>query len=215
MAAGISTMDNENKSASGPNQSEERPKPSRRDLIAGGAAVALAAAVPRSFAASPVPISDRTEANSTLLETQHAPRRFGASAAYLSDGRIIVTGGYDQLPGTESNPRPLTSVYILEPLSGLWYPVAGLQQARAEHATVALRNGRVAVIGGIGTNALGSVEIYDPRLDTWRFGPALEHPRFGHSAVSDGDNIIVMGGQSRYIISQVEILALRNASSYF
>jgi hypothetical protein len=127
----------------------------------------------------------------------------------------MLTGGYDQLPREDAKARPLASAYIFEPLSGLWYSVAGLQHARAEHATVALRNGRVAVIGGIGTNPLGSVEIYDPRLDTWCFGPALAHPRYGHSAVSDGDNIIVMGGQSRYIISQVEILALRNASSYF
>ena len=179
--------------------------------------VAIAAAVPRALANSPAPspFSDRSEGDSTLLPTQHPPRRYGASAAYLSDGRIMVTGGYDQLPREDAKPRPLASAYILEPVSGLWYPVAGLQQARAEHATLALRNGRVAVIGGLGANPLGSVEIYDPRLDTWRFGPALEHARYGHSAVSDGDNIIVMGGQSRYIISQVEILALRNASSYF
>jgi len=186
-------------------------KPSRRDLIAGGAAVALATAIPRAVAET----TSRSFDDSTEFVTQGAPKRYGASAAYLTDGRIMVTGGYDQLPRDDAPLRPLTTAYILDPTSGLWYSVTGLRLARAQHATVALANGRVAVIGGLGTSPLGSVEIYDPRLDRWEFGPPLAQPRYGHTAVSDGNGIIVMGGLSTSIISQVEILSLRRAADYF
>jgi len=82
---------------------------------------------------------------------------------------------------------------------------------RARHAAIALADGRVVVLGGWSLQATASVEVYDPTEDCWSPGPSLAQPRYDHDAVSDGTNIFVIGGISRNICSNVEVLQMTQA----
>jgi hypothetical protein len=76
-----------------------------------------------------------------------------------------------------------------------------MRTAREAHAAVALRDGRVLVVGGRSTSGgvLASVEVYDPR--TGRFAPAgrLRVARHKHAAVRlrDGSVLVVGGSDAR------------------
>lgn len=81
---------------------------------------------------------------------------------------------------------------------GRWRVVGSLAQARYAHTATLLNDGRVLVVGGIGTvslRALDSVELFDPR--TQKFTPlkGLAQGRFGHTAtlLKDG-RVLIVGG---------------------
>jgi len=135
-------------------------------------------------------------------------RRYMAAAATLADGRILVTGGYDQPWTDEITPSPLNSAMLYDPRNGTWTTAAPMMTPRARHAAVTLPDGRVAVIGGMGLSATASVEIYDARTNQWRSAPSLAQPRYDHSAVLDGGNIYVLGGSAASMLSSVELYQL-------
>lgn len=115
-------------------------------------------------------------------------------ATVLSDGRVLVTGGY--------TPRgSLTSVEIFDPIREEWTLVRGrMQVGRSAHSAVLLRDGRVFIAGGFDANqASGSVEIFDPQ--TGFFDPIADSmtvPRGDHETLllSDG-KIVIFGGRDR------------------
>lgn len=124
--------------------------------------------------------------------TQALPRVKHA-AAPLSDGRILVTGGF--LPnGRGLQQMACDAAQIYDSINNEWLDVAPMLSARGNHASVALPDGRVAVIGGYSNVALDSVEIYDPSRDRWSAGPSLPAPIYGHTAVVAGSSIVVQGG---------------------
>ena len=68
------------------------------------------------------------------------------------------------------------------PSTHQWMPVAPLHTPRAWPA-VAVFDRKIFVIGGFdGLNRLGSVEVYDPEMDTWRFVQDMNVPRAGCGA---------------------------------
>jgi N-acetylneuraminic acid mutarotase len=72
--------------------------------------------------------------------------------------------------------------------------MAPLQEAREHNAAVAL-NGKIYALGGRWLNDLNSVEIYDPSIDQWTFGPAMEDARAGLGATVMDGKIFVAGGE--------------------
>lgn len=127
-----------------------------------------------------------------------------AASAVLGDGRILIVGGYDKpmMPGAKAS--PLCSAVIFDPRTNTWFEAASMRLPRARHSAVALEDGRVAVLGGVGITPTASVEIYDPMTDTWAAGDSLAQPRYDHSAVRDGDLIYIFGGSSQGMLSTVE-----------
>ncbi|AIE87906.1 Kelch repeat-containing protein [Fimbriimonas ginsengisoli] len=175
---------------------------SRRDILVGAAATTLIATAPGAAAAyrrkgslapPPAPM-----ANAPL-------RRYMAASAMLGDGRVLITGGYDRPWSDSGPPSALSSAMILDPGSGQLVGVAPMSVPRARHAAVALPDGRVAVLGGVGNRATASVEIYDPRTDSWQVGESLDQPRYDHTAVSDGQNVYILGGSSQSMVSGIEV----------
>jgi hypothetical protein len=76
--------------------------------------------------------------------------------------------------------------------------VAPLAQARYAHTATLLLDGRVLVVGGIGSvslHALDSVELFDPRTQKFSKLTGLTHGRFGHTAtlLQDG-RVLIVGG---------------------
>lgn len=172
---------------------------SRREVLVGAAAAALAASVTTASA--------KTQRAAMRAQTRQANApvlRYMAAAAVLGDGRVLITGGYDQPVTGRNMPNALSSVVVYDPASGEYASAAPMRVARARHAAVQLRDGRVAVIGGVGTNPTASVEIYDPGSDTWTVSSPLAQPRYDHVAVYDGNSVLVFGGSGQSMLASVE-----------
>jgi endoglucanase len=89
--------------------------------------------------------------------------RFGAVAATLPNGDMLVAGGQD------ASGNALSSAEIYDPGTNSWTPTASMSTARVYAAAVTLSDGDVMVAGGqdgSGT-ALASVELFDPSAQTW------------------------------------------------
>ena len=95
--------------------------------------------------------------------------RFEHTATALSNGPVLVAGGYvpDSVTDYGSSFTYTNSVEIYDPISGTWQRTAHLNTGRTHHTATLLANGTVLVVGGhglLGTQftVLGSSELYDP-----------------------------------------------------
>src|SRR5262249_43990599 len=125
-----------------------------------------------------------------------------ASAALLSDGRILISGG-DGAGVVFSTSEFLNT-------DGSVSAAAPMNVARSKHVSAAMLDGRVLVAGGTeaGEGATNAAEIYDPATDCWSSieGGMIE-ARSGATAalLSDGRVIIAGGERSGIGSSSVEI----------
>jgi N-acetylneuraminic acid mutarotase len=84
-------------------------------------------------------------------------RRAGLSITRLSDGQVLVAGGW------LSNGLELKSAEFFDPDTETWRPAASMNVARRNHRAALLPNGDVLVIGGsnfLGGQYLNSCEIF-------------------------------------------------------
>jgi hypothetical protein len=190
-------MDNEKKE-------HLNPKPnggiSRRQVIIGAAATALLGTT--NLSSSQTTKSKAVRAKRPMSSLS----RYMAASAPIGDGRILITGGYDR-PWSEKNPpRALTSAVIYDPSTGEFWPVASMKVPRARHVAVSMGDGRVAVLGGVGTQPTAAVEIFDPSLGTWVAARPMAQPRYDHTASTDGNVVFVFGGSSQSMLNSVETI---------
>jgi len=78
--------------------------------------------------------------------------------------------------------------------------VAASPIARMLHTASVLPNGRILVVGGVGSGdrALSGVQIYDPMQDTWTNAAPMAGARFQHAAtVLSTGQVLVTGGLYR------------------
>jgi N-acetylneuraminic acid mutarotase len=97
----------------------------------------------------------------------------------LDDDSVLLTGGYLGEPGETYNQsaRIDATERVFLYSDGTWSEVASMINPRAQHAAVALPDGRVLVAGGTvdagnyflfySADALACAEIYDPQTDEW------------------------------------------------
>lgn len=175
---------------------------SRRDVLVGAAATAMVAAAGPVFAGIGRPASRAAAGDMPALPG----RRYMAASVMLSDGRILISGGYDRPWTNGVAPLAMNSVIIFDPRREMWSQATPMAIRRARHTAVLLQDGRVAVLGGLGTIPTASVEIYDPGSDTWQTADPMAQPRFDHTAVSDGLTVYVLGGSSQSMLAGVETL---------
>lgn len=122
--------------------------------------------------------------------------RWHHSLTVLGDGRVLAAGGYATCAeGWVCQIKDTAEIY--DPVTGIWTPTGSMNERRAQHGAVLLRDGRVLVAGGVnppdtpgpleGVEAfLSSAELYDPnsgvwartgemqwRRDAWAAAPAL------------------------------------------
>jgi len=126
-----------------------------------------------------------------VTTTGQAPARDRHTAVFF-DGRMLVFGGFD---GTGDS----ATGYKLE--GGVWSAFTGdAPRARREHTAVVLETPRKMVVFGGRNSDSGTVElaeggIYDIDTNAWEKSvPTAIGGRFGHTAVSTGDAMIVWGG---------------------
>ncbi|HLX29936.1 MAG TPA: kelch repeat-containing protein [Casimicrobiaceae bacterium] len=85
-------------------------------------------------------------------------RRYAHTATLLSNGEVLVTGGFDLNTSTE-----LASAELYDVSTGTWHAAASMRDARQSHTATLLADGRVLVVGGYaGNQPLASAEILEP-----------------------------------------------------
>ncbi|HBJ84410.1 MAG TPA: hypothetical protein DDZ88_11175 [Verrucomicrobiales bacterium] len=119
--------------------------------------------------------------------------RVNHQATLLNDGRVLATGG-EFWNGTEWVAVP--SVYLFDPKTGLWTPVASMNSPRSAHAATLLADDRVLVAGGqtVQGVALASAEIYDPVTLTWTSIGGMLSSRRSASATTLADGRVLLAG---------------------
>lgn len=126
----------------------------------------------------------------------------------LNDGRVLITGGNDDLNNT------LVSCEIYDPVTGAFSVTGSMNQKRYFHNLVKLADGRVMALGGstavdasgtpfqaalaIVNSATDSVEIYDPATGVWTVRANMPWKRTGLSAalLPNGKVLACMGAGS-------------------
>ena len=118
-----------------------------------------------------------------------AAARENHTATLLSNGKVLVVGGFD---GSSA----LASAELYDPTSGTWSATGGLATARRLHTATLLPNGKVLVAGGVGSSGyLTSAELYDPASGSWAATNSLATAREYHTAtLLPNGKVLVAGG---------------------
>lgn len=130
--------------------------------------------------------------------------RGGHTATLLESGKVLVAGGFQD---RSANPSEIyASATVYDPATDKWTVASGSGGRRSEHTAVALKNGRVLVVGGRTTpgggrdalaNIMGftaTVELFDPAADTWAVTGALPFVPTSHLATAlRSGNVLLIG----------------------
>lgn len=116
-------------------------------------------------------------------------------ATLLLDGRVLVTGGV----GSNSGLPVENSAEVYDPQTGRWSTIDHMANARYNHQSTLLPDGRVLVTGGFNVSAfhvpLKTTEIYDPATGTWKNAAAMSTSRATHlSFLLQNGGVLVAGG---------------------
>ena len=118
------------------------------------------------------------------------------TATTLSDGRVLIVGGYALGDGA------IASAVVYDDAAGGFSPTGSLTDARGSHTATLLTDGRVLIAGGgpaswLDDRAqyLSSAELYDPQTGTFSPAGSMTTARDGHTAtrLMDG-RVLITGG---------------------
>ena len=152
---------------------------------------------------------DQRELYQTTIPPMQEPRR-DHRAVTTSDGKIYVLGGWhegkavNKWGSTYNTGKNIVSktMECYDPIANKWEYKKPLIQERMLFAAVAGKDGKIYIFGGAAgmvtesqTPMLNTVEVYDPKNNSWSFRKPMPVKRSSHSAVLAGDGkIYVLGG---------------------
>ncbi len=121
--------------------------------------------------------------------------REGQTITMLTDGRVLLTGGVENI-GFRAE---LASAETYDPSTGAFSPTGSMATPREGHTATLLRDGRVLVAGGSdnGTHTLDSAELYDPAAGTFSRAGHLYQPRIAHTATRLLNGTVLIAGGGR------------------
>lgn len=116
--------------------------------------------------------------------------RAGHTATLLGNGKVLVTGGYDE------NSDGLATCELYDPATGLFTSTGAMQQVRYYHVAILLNNGKVLVTGGFDATDGDSLtaELYDPGTGLWAFTGNFLGARAFHSTVLLPNGKVLLAG---------------------
>jgi hypothetical protein len=158
-----------------------------------GAALALAGALwvaqTGGRAAVPSAAIDAPAAGVLVQTIDMRVPRAAHTATALTDGRVLVAGGFTEKGSAES-------AEIFEPAAGRFSTAARMIETRHSHSATTLPDGTVLIAGGYGagTTTLGSAELFDPRTNTFTPTGPLGSARADHVAVLLADGTVLIAG---------------------
>ena len=119
--------------------------------------------------------------------------RAGHTATLLTDGRVLVVGGY-------GNGGSLDSAELYDPSTGTWSVTGHLNHGRTDFSATLLPNGQVLVAGGSAGdnwNNSDTAELYDP-VQAPEVTGKMHHARAFHSAtLLRTGTVLLAGGNGR------------------
>ena len=133
----------------------------------------------------------------------NTPRGFH-TATLLKDGKVLVVGGTEEVDCWDYVCRPLDTVELYDPDTGVWSLTSNLTAVGGHTATM-LQNGKVLVLEG-GSDFLssffgGSAQLYDPGTGTWStvVSPGDNIGGYSYTAtlLPDG-RVLIVGGENSY-----------------
>jgi hypothetical protein len=128
-----------------------------------------------------------------------AEARSQHTATLLSDGRVLIVGGW----GRDGDP---VSAEVWDPAGETFSPAGTLAETRSQHTATLLVDGRVLVVGGMGPDSLASAEVWDPASSSFSPTGGLARGRSWHTATALPDGrVLVVGGLGRTVSSSTEI----------
>jgi len=104
------------------------------------------------------------------------------TATSLSDGRVLVAGGYSG--------AAVASAELYYPITGLFTTTGAMRSSRAEHAAALLSGNRVLIAGGLNSGGVrvNTADVYD--VATGLFSTFVFNPRaFTPPLDPEGDNV--------------------------
>ena len=160
-----------------------------RVLVTGGLESHRFEAMQTAEIFDPLPNSWKPVASMTRARVHHA-------AAKLADGRVAVISGRwgVECPGSDDDIGWTSAVELYDPSSNTWAAGGSITHGDEDYASVTLRDGSVAVIGG--PNDLG-LERYVPEKGSSERSVLGERWHATTIALAD-DSILVAGGTDWY-----------------
>ncbi|MEE9322712.1 MAG: kelch repeat-containing protein [Granulosicoccus sp.] len=122
----------------------------------------------------------------------------GSMAAAVHSGKIYLLGG-----NTRGHSGGAVSWFdVYDPSTKKWRVLPSARTKR-DHMDVAISNGKLIAAGGrqssipdVMANTVAAVEVYNFATGKWSNGRAIPTKRAGTMAVSVGDEVIIIGGES-------------------
>lgn len=145
----------------------------------------------------------------TALTPMPRPRSFH-DAVLLHDGRVLVTGGFDET-------QAVASAETYRPTSDAWSAVAPMTTPRWGHRATLLNNGKVLVAGGYDGdgNPLASAQLYDPVKDIWTPTGSMSDPRAAFTATRlNNGQVLAAGGLQTNPFTSPGFVGLSTAETY-
>jgi hypothetical protein len=172
--------------------------PNGKVLIEGGSGFTMPFPVPFPLNSVELydPVTNRFAASTPSMNDA----RTGATATLLSDGKVLIAGGF----GSSSD---LASSELYDPASNSFAPAASIppmNTARSGASATLLPNGKVLIAGGDNASqALKSTELYDPVSNSFAAStPSMNVARYAAVAtLLPNGKVLIAGGLSASDVS--------------
>jgi len=140
-----------------------------------------------------------------------------STATLLSSGKVLLVGGSGKIGEAVSTTFPfLKAAELYDPVTETTRITGSMHFGRFMHKAVALKNGRVLIVGGdadFKTHTPPSLEIYDPETEMFTVWGRLPYFREGSSAVLlENGKVLLTGGTEQSELDKNRIRQPLNSS---